>query len=222
MTRTKRGIECEHNQRQLRLALQQLIELTELIEQDDDIEAGNIYMTPHVDGKETGQDSDLSDDDHIGSTPRVSSRISDEFSSKDELALSHFAKASTTDGKPETKKSKLSTTANASQSRRKITTYSWTKSSNSQFNINTICIQMSTPLKKETPNATPVHFFKLFFDDEVTRNIIEQTFKEELYVTLGALLLSEYGKSQNKRMYVLVIRARCAYDSWKRYSPASL
>lgn len=90
------------------------------------------------------------------------------------------------------------------------TTYTWLQEI-PDFSINKIC-EPRLPAAEAQLAKNPIDFFNLFFDGELLDTIVYQTNlysqqknidleRDELYVILGALLLSGYAKYPNKRMF---------------------
>nr|XP_023024004.1 piggyBac transposable element-derived protein 2-like [Leptinotarsa decemlineata] len=195
-----------------------LAELVDILEEEDNVPQSNIYILPPEDEYETGVDTDESDDEHIGDINHLPRGIlsqpcqmtalfpeSEEYSdSEDSLPLSQLQKrlklnqGNANIGKEEsyTKSKRFADPADLPNN-----------------NISTFC----NP-KEVSPDAkqalTHTDFFRLFFGKKLLEMIIEENNRyalqkntelnltmDELYVFLGILLLSEYGKYPNKRLY---------------------
>lgn len=200
-----------------RLTLSELIDSLE----EDDIQSGNIYITPPKDGVDTDIDSDLSDDEHDGNICHLGPamlRVESEFvpiqhedtgipvqgyDSDDDIPLATLFPNAAANFLPESSRP-------SSSKRRKMNT--WTNAEPS-FDIQRNCTNRNPP-DEVYEKKTPLEFFQLFFDEEVLTNILEQSnlyaqqknynlklTKNELLVVFGGLLLSGYGKYPNKRMY---------------------
>lgn len=112
---------------------------------------------------------------------------------------------------PSTSQRPTSILQNQSSKKRKKS-HNWSTNT-PDYDMNIHC-EPKLPSNKARMAETPEDFFKLFFDDNILENIVDQTeiygqhknttlnfSKKELYVLLGAILLSGYAKYPNKRMF---------------------
>ncbi|XP_030747084.1 piggyBac transposable element-derived protein 2-like [Sitophilus oryzae] len=193
-----------------------LHELLQCLEEDDDNVPMDIYVQPPDDGKESGADSDLSDDEHeanLDHLPRnllsapceVRKRLSedmdeDEYSSEDDLSLSELRK-------------KLLQDVTHTKSKKTKSKVTWQKTLPTNCIKNAFLSEVSMSQEVEDCK-TPVDFFRLFFNDSLIELFVTETnryalqknktlnvTKDEMFVFIGGMLLSGYAKYPNKRMY---------------------
>lgn len=172
----------------------------------------DIYIEPPEEGDgNSEEDSDNSDDEHVGDInhlPRgilcqgaeVRRRVDDEYEAEDLIPLAELFPQPGPSGN---KKRKV---VPAKKS------HNWLQEI-PNFSINVVC-EPRPPSAEAQLARNPVDFFNLFFDEKLLDLIVSQTniyaqqknselgfTKDELYVMLGALLLSGYAKYPHKRMF---------------------
>lgn len=199
-----------------RLSLHQLLEIIE--DHDSDNQPSNIYiMPPEETSAETEEDSDDSDEE--SANPNHLSRgilnqvcearydDSDFDEEDDNIPLSVIRSNLASTSSKET--SSVASKHEVAPKRKK---FNWSEDIPS-YNINQVCNPRS-PSDKAYSAKTPLEFFTLFWSEDIIEHIVTQSnkyaqeknvtlnlTKEELYVFLGAMLLSGYSKCPNKRMY---------------------
>lgn len=190
-----------------------MAQLLDCLEEDDNLPESNIYILPPDEGGDTEADSDQSDDEHeanINNLPRgilsqacemVYANNDEESDPEDLLPLAVLRK-----------KIKCEPQIEHTKPYQKS---KWREIEAERLNSEiVITCNPSEPSPEATRATNPTDFFKLFFDQSLLNHIVQESNRyaqqknvelkltlNELYVVLGAFLLSGYGKYPNRRLY---------------------
>lgn len=193
-----------------------MLSLIEREEGTNEYDHLDVYLgIPDDPGVDTEEDSDNSDDEHIGDVNHLSRgilqqnceirhRFQEDFDEDDLIPLARLF--------PKPGPSLASNDKKNEQGNKRKKLHKWTKNP-PNFSVNKTCVLRDPSLEAKSAK-NPVSFFLLFFDENLTTKIVQETnqyghqknkelhfTKEELYVLLGGMLLSGYAKYPNKRLY---------------------
>lgn len=162
-----------------------------------------IYAISPIDGADTDQDTDESDDEYEGNLKHLGPKL---LSAQCEVARKDRNDWYDSDNEPLKKYLRVS-----SMSNRQTNTNFWRKIEPS-YEINKVCTMVPTSAETHLCKP-PTEFFELFFSEDIIRHFVEQTnlygFQknvdlqitlQEIKVCLGSMLMSGYAKYPNKRL----------------------
>jgi hypothetical protein len=200
-----------------------LHQLLELLEDDEDAEDNNgiinIYAVPPTDGADTHEDSDASDDEHHANLNHLGRKMLHTVCEMDKEIPTNSHEDSLTptvsdDNESEDSDPEVNLPIASLVKRKRSLVTTWRKTSVPNYKINKIR-SLKPPSKEAAECKTPVDFFHLFFTKNILGEIVRQSnlyalqkkkslnlTLDEIYVVLGAFLLSGYGKYPNNRLYL--------------------
>lgn len=189
-----------------------LHELIAALEEDDSLQdnISEVYiLPPQNEGAETDEDSDASDDEHTGNVNHFSKGILD---NKCEFRITNDDDYDKEDLLPLSRLQNVTNNSSTNENGKRHKKNHWSNNI-PIFSINKECTP-KPPSAVALECENPMDFFQLFFDQDLLTHIVDQTNVygqqknntlnftiEELFVIIGALLLSGYAKYPNKRMF---------------------
>lgn len=181
--------------------------LAELEDFDGVLQNTDIYAIPPLDGNNTDEDSDASDDEHEANVNHLGPKM---LATEGEIEVNDVHEWDESDDEPLSKHKRTGSSSMASFVRSGVN--NWRKME-PFYDIDTQC-EIIPPSAEVQSGKTPTDFFELFFSEKIILHCVEQTNLyalqrnddvnvtiEDMKVFIGGMLMSGYAKYPNKRLY---------------------